>query len=300
VKLRSTQVRAVRTRRTALGLGALFAAVFGLYLFYRAGEWGLNRLVYENRAFAIQEIDVQTDGVISVDQLRRWAGVKPGANLLALDLARVRRDLELIPLVRSVSVERILPHTLRLRVTEREPVAQVNIPRLPPDGGLDVSVYHLDPDGWVFPPLDPGQRAMPLNQGREVLPVICGVKAQALQSGRRLTAAQVQAALRFLAGFDQSPMAGLVDVRQVDVSAPGVLVVTTEQGSEVTFGLTEFEQQLRRWHTVFELGQKTGTAIATLDLAVTNNTPLRWIEASAVPPAVPPSPKTTRPRKRDV
>jgi hypothetical protein len=95
-------------------------------------------------------------------------------------------------------------------------------------------------------------------------------------------------------------MAGLVDVRQVDVSAPGVLVVTTEQGSEVTFGLTEFEQQLRRWHTVFELGQKTGTAIATLDLAVTNNTPLRWIEASAVPPAVPPSPKTTRPRKRDV
>ena len=45
-------------------------------------------MVYENRAFAIEQIDVQTDGVISTDQLRRWAGVKAGENLLALDLAQ--------------------------------------------------------------------------------------------------------------------------------------------------------------------------------------------------------------------
>ena len=103
VKLRSSQVRAARTRVTALSLGAVFATVFGLYLLYRGGDWALNRLVYENKAFAIQEIDVQTDGVIAVDQLRRWAGVKPEENLLALDLARVKRDLELVPLVQSVS-----------------------------------------------------------------------------------------------------------------------------------------------------------------------------------------------------
>ena len=72
---------------------------------------------------------MQTDGVISVDQLRRWAGVKPEENLLALDLARVKRDLEMVPLVQSVSVERILPRTLRIRITEREPIAQVNVPR---------------------------------------------------------------------------------------------------------------------------------------------------------------------------
>ena len=117
VKLRSSQVRAARTRIGAIGLGAVFATVFGLYLLYRTGEWVLSRCVYENKAFAIQEIDVQTDGIISVDQLRRWAGVKPEENLLALDLARVKRDLELVPLVQSVSVERILPRTLHIRIT---------------------------------------------------------------------------------------------------------------------------------------------------------------------------------------
>ena len=91
VKLRSSQVRAARTRLTAISLGAVFTTVFGLYLAYRVGDWALDCLVYQNKAFAIEEIDVQTDGVIAVDQLRRWAGVRLEENLLALDLWRVKR-----------------------------------------------------------------------------------------------------------------------------------------------------------------------------------------------------------------
>src|SRR6185369_3766387 len=109
VKLRSDQVRASRLRLGALTGGVLCGTLFGLYLLWLAGAWVLDALVYENRAFAIEQIDVQTDGVISTDQLRRWAGVKPGENLLALDLARVKRDLELVPLISSVSIERVLP-----------------------------------------------------------------------------------------------------------------------------------------------------------------------------------------------
>ena len=60
-----------RTRMFALAMGTLFGTVFGLYVLWRAGEWVLNRAVYENTSFAIQEIDVQTDVVISPDQLRR-------------------------------------------------------------------------------------------------------------------------------------------------------------------------------------------------------------------------------------
>jgi len=86
VKLRSSQVRAARNRVAAVGLGVLFTTVFGGYLLWYTGGWTLNRLVYENKAFAIQEFDLQTDGVIAVDQLRRWIGIRPGDNLLAVDL----------------------------------------------------------------------------------------------------------------------------------------------------------------------------------------------------------------------
>src|SRR5213593_321336 len=105
VKLRSSQVRAARSRLAAISLGVAFAIFFGLYLLWRTGEWALNQFVYENQAFAINVIDVQTDGVIALDQLRRWSGVKFTENLMALDLGRVKRDLELVPAIQSGAVE---------------------------------------------------------------------------------------------------------------------------------------------------------------------------------------------------
>ena len=300
VKLRSEQVRRSRVRFGALTFGVLFGTGFGLYLLWRAGEWTLNRLVYENRAFGVQQIDIQTDGVISPDQLQRWMGVRPGQNLFALDLARVKRDLEMVPLIGSVSVERILPRTLRVRVTEREAVAQVNVPRSNGRGGVEVAVFHLDPEGYVMVPLDPRQRTAPLAQPDEPLPVLAGVGLHELQPGRRLDLPQVRAALQLVTEFTHSPMAGLVDLRRIDVGAPEVLVVTTGQGSEVTFGLQDLARQLRRWREIHDLGQRMHRAIASLDLAVTNNIPARWLEASLAPTATPKAPKILRTKRKPV
>lgn len=300
VRLRSSQIRATRARIASLTLGAVFVTFFSAYLLWRSGGWALDRFVYENPAFAVQEIDVQTDGVIAVDQLRRWAGVKPGDNLFALDLARVKRDLELVPLVQSASVERILPHRLRIRITEREPMAQVNLLQPRRSGGLELAVYQLDAAGYVMVPLDPEQRLASSAPVNDQLPLISGVSPAELRTGRRIEAPPVQAALQLIAAFAQSPMAGLVDLKRIDLSAPEVLVATTTQGSEVTFALTDPEQQLRRWHEIFELGQKLNKVIATLDLAVSNNIPARWLEAAAAPPPPPKLPKPLRTRRNHV
>ena len=101
VKLRSSQVRAARTRLAVVALGIMFGTVFGLYLLWCMGEWALDKFVYKNSEFAIRQIEVQTDGVIVPDQLRRLSLVKPGENLIALDLAAVKRNLELVPTIGS-------------------------------------------------------------------------------------------------------------------------------------------------------------------------------------------------------
>jgi len=75
------------------------------------------------------------------------------------------------------------------------------------------------------------------------------------------------------------------------VSAPGVVVVTTEQGGEITFGLDKLEQQLRRWREIYDLGQRMNKAVASLNLAVSNNVPVRWLEAVVAPSA----PRTVNP-----
>jgi len=294
VRLRSSQLRAARGRMAAIALGVVFATVFGVFLLWRAGEWTLDRLVYENRAFAVESIDIQTDGVIAVEQLRRWAGLRLGQNLLALDLARVKRDLELVSLVRSVSVERVLPHTLRIRVTEREPLAQINVARPKPGGGVEMGAYQLDEDGYVMLPIDSRQRATAPPEPEQTLPVIAVSNALDIQPGRTNDTRQIQAAIQFLLAFERSSMAGLVEVKRIDTASPEVIIVTTADGSDVTFGLSDFDQPLRRWQRIFTEGQKTNRAIATLDLAVTNSIPARWLEASAVPPTTPKSPRTSR------
>jgi cell division septal protein FtsQ len=227
--------------------------------------------------------------------LRRWTGVKPGANLIALDLAAVKRNLELVSVIDSVSVERVLPRTLKIRVTERDPIAQVNVPRADGANGIAVSVFQLDADGMVMQPLDPRLCTIPLAQMNSQLPVIAGVNAFQLQPGRRMELPQVQVALQLIAAFSKSPMAGLVDLRRVDISAPGVVVATTGQGSEITFGLDNLDQQLRRWRQIYDLGASQQRAIASVDLAVANNVPVRWMLASAAPVSV--TPKAVKPAK---
>lgn len=299
VKLRSDQVRAKRLGWLWLALLVGSGTALGFFGLWLAGGWALNRLVYENRAFAITQIETQTDGVIATDQLRRWANVKIGDNLFALDLARVKRDLEMVPAVSFVSVERILPRTLRIRVTEREAVAQVNVPRTT-SRGVEVSVFHVDPDGFVMTPLDPRQRATPADQADDALPVLTGLGMHELQPGRRLELPQVQVALRLVSEFAHSPMAGLVDLKRIDVGSAEVLVVTTGQGSEVTFGLQDLDRQLRRWAEIHNQAQQQNKSLASLDLAVSNNIPARWLQASTGPLPAPRAPKQLRPKRKHV
>ena len=300
VKLRSDQVRASRMRLAAAAFGLAFATIFGFFLVWRAGEFALSRFIYENKSFAVQEIDVQTDGVISQEQLRRWAGVKPGENLLALDLARVKRDLEMVSMIRSVAVERVLPHTLRLRVTERDPLAQIHILQTRAGGGVEMGVLHLDADGYVMMLLDPRQRATPATQTNDVLPLISGINQNELVPGKRLDSAQARSALQLISAFDRSPMSGLVDLETIDVSSPQILQVKTKQGSQITFSLVDLDQQLRRWREVQDQVQRISKAIATLDLSVPHNPPLRLSDAGAVPQAIPRSKNLQHNRKKNV
>jgi hypothetical protein len=177
-------------------------------------------------------------------------------------------------------------------------MAQILVSRSRIGGGLEQAIYHLDGDGWVMVPLDPRQRAVPQSQMPEQLPMISGIKEA--QVGHPVELPQAKAALKLIDVFEHSAMAGVTELKKIDVSAVEVLVVTTGQGGEVTFGLADFEQQLRRWQAIYEMGQKMAKAVATLDLAVSNNVPATWIEASVVPPLPPKAPKILRNKKKHV
>jgi len=134
----------------------------------------------------------------------------------------------------------------------------------------------------------------------EELPLISGLNANEVQAGHRIESPQLKAALELLTAFEHSPMEGQTELKRIDISSPEVLVATTGQGSVITFGLTDLDQQMRRWQQIFGSAQKMGKAIATLDLAVSNNIPASWLEASALPVSSTKAPKPLRTKKKHV
>ncbi|MCI0745449.1 MAG: FtsQ-type POTRA domain-containing protein [Verrucomicrobia subdivision 3 bacterium] len=285
VKLRSSQRRQRRFRRVTVGLSTLLLTGIICFGAWRGGEAALRYLLYENPAFAIHHLDVETDGVISREQIRRWAGVKLEDNLLSLDLERVKRDLELVPVIQSAAVERLLPHTLKIRVTEREPIARFFYPRLHSSGIADRGTCLIDAQGMIMNPLEPHQRAVPSAATTEGFPILIGIPASELRPGRRVESPQLRAALQLIQAFERSPMAEVVELKEVDLSVPGVLQATTTQDTELTFGFGDPSVQLRRWRAVHDHVRRVGKHVAWIDLSVSNNVPARLVEATFAPPS---------------
>jgi len=298
VKLRSSQRRRLRLRRVVLVSGCIVLTAIGGFGLWRGGEWALGRLLYENAAFAIHHLNVETDGVIAREQIRRWAGVRLEDNLLALDLERVKRDLELVPVVQSAAVERLLPHTLRIRVTEREAIARFFYPRMRAGGVPERGTCLVDAHGMVMNPLEPQQRSVPPTGEVEVLPVLIGVPATELRPGYSVESPQVRAALQFIREFERSSMVEVVELKEIDLTVPGVLQVGTGHGTELILGFSDTALQLRRWRAIHDHVQRSGKHITWIDLSVSNNVPARIVDVTLAPPS---PPKPTKPaRKRHV
>lgn len=300
VKLRTSQTRAARMRMVGLGFAVIFSlALIGLVI-WRGGEWVLDGLIYQNDAFAIQQIEVQTDGVLRTETIRAWAKVRPGENLMALDLMRVKRALEKQPAIQFGAVERVLPHTLKITINEREPVAQTMVSFVRPGGKQEQAVYDFDEEGYVMRPLDPHWRRTEQPPASERLPILLGVPPAEPQPGQQVASPQIRAALALIGEFDHSPMAGMVELENINVSVPAILRVTTSQKAQITFSLSHFDTQMRRWRLIYDRYQKAGKAIATLDLSISNNLPVHWVAAATVPPVAPRALQPSRPKRKHV
>jgi cell division protein FtsQ len=255
-----------------LAIVALTAA----YAAYRGGTWLVYDVVLKSPSFAVKTIDVRTDGVASNDELTRWSGIERGANLWALNLEQIRRDLELNPWVRAASVQRIPPHSLKIRVAERRVLARLRVPYVrPTPPHVRYASYYLDRDGWVIY-LDDRTAAAESARRLSNLPRLLGLQFEEIRPGRSTDRPKVIAAMRLIEEFRRSPMVGRVKVESVDVSVPWGLTVTTSEGTRVTFGLDRLTRQLQIWRRIHDHGLTQGKRILTLDLSIRNYHPVVW------------------------
>jgi len=173
-------------------------------------------LVYENPMFALNIVDVSSDGRLTPELLRDYARLRQGENVFALDVRQVRENLLSVPLVRDARVRRRLPDGLEVRVTERTPLARLRMP------GTDLTLA-VDADGWVIVG----------DKSADALPLLRGFATPGLRPGVQLTSPELRDALGLLDRCARRRSLGGLSPREVRRVDAEVLSLVLETGDEV-------------------------------------------------------------------
>ena len=264
--------------KVVLLVGLIAGVAFG-------GRGMVNRFVWENPDYALADIRVSTDGLLTRVQVLELLEVWEGKNIFTLDVAKMRRDLDALPQVEKADIRRQLPDRLEIRISERQPVAWVAASA---DAELGVGVASLlvDTRGYVM-------RTRKVLPEHLALPRIIGVVMEDVAPGQKLPSAEALSALELI-------KLSVEDLRWqprvVDVSKGYCLLVTDDRRARVTFGFDNIEGQLGRLRQLLDYVEPQNRELQSVNLMLERNIPVVF-----APPPAPPTlpvidPKTGRPK----
>jgi len=162
--LAEQRARGRRTRRRVLRavLALVLAALVG------TAVW----LVYFSSVLDTRGVVVSGTRELTSDQVATVAAVPLGLPLSRQDLGAVARRATTLPQVSAAKVTREWPHTVRVAVTEREPLLGVAQPGgflIVDKAGVVFAAKPALPPGVVEVAVDPGNRALLVELGSVVL-----------------------------------------------------------------------------------------------------------------------------------
>lgn len=200
----------------------------------------------------LEEVIVTGSQRLSQDQVMSWAGIRPGDNLLAINLREVETRLEGIPWVRKAVARSVPPGRVAIEIEERTPVAIIRLG----------DFFYLDKDGSVM-----GR----VTEGEEVdYPVISGINKDYLsrrdEGSRRLIGEAVMLLMEARRlGFppwEAVSEVNLEGTRGVRLFAPG--------WPEVRFGLGDYGDKLVRLQEVVSKSPDRFWGAGYVDLSFAN------------------------------
>jgi len=163
-----------RLRWVGFGCGLVALCVGVLFVAHRLAEGDL-QLARASNAEPIREVVLRTDGVLDQAWIMRRLGLPPETTLIDLDLAALRERLLADRQVITATLTRKFPATLEVSLSERSPVARINVRSGGPETAPRPQLVARD--GVVYP--GNGYDARLLSE----LPWIGGVRLRRLTSG---------------------------------------------------------------------------------------------------------------------
>ena len=168
---------------------------------------------------------------VDVRQLEKIIRKEFPANVLRIELSKLRHRLEKETWIRQVEILRALPSTLVIYVQERQPAAILEL-----HGDLMVA----DKEGIILDRYNPGY-------GKLDMPVFKGFVGEDLESYRihqQENSARIRQALTMLSAIESGCPAYAHNISEVDLSDPGNLkILLVDDTAEVYLGENDYQKR---------------------------------------------------------
>jgi len=217
-------------------LRPLKMAAAGVALISLAGGiiYGCYRAASMVTVFSLKSIEVSSAKHLAREEILGLADIEPGKDLLRLNLKRMGEHILQNPWVETVRINRYFPDTVSIVITEREPIAIVNM-------GF---IYYLDKKGKVF---------KVLNQGDKLdYPVITGFSEEELAGDPKGTGEALRATCQLLEILREKGAFILADVSEIHYDKGfGFTLFTASGALPVKVGSGDFTAKVERFARIY-------------------------------------------------
>lgn len=192
------------------------------------------QLLVASDLFRIDQVSVAGSERLSQEKILALSNIQAGVSTFSLDLELIGRKIEENPWVRTARVERIFPRQVNISVTERTPLAIINLGYL----------YYLDHEGVVFKVLG---RKDSLNY-----PVVTGFERELLLENPELGRGQLAKVIALVEDLEQRSSFGLDQISEIHQEKNGGLTLFTLNGGvKVKLGEGNLPGKLDRLERIY-------------------------------------------------
>ena len=276
VKIRAKTAQRKRQRLLGQLCALTLIVAVGCGLVWFALNKALDKFFFSNPAYSLCELEVELDGVMTIEDFLAETGVQKGDNIFRIDIAAIDNKLRGIPMVENVRIERIMPSRVEIALTRRTPVAWVS--KEPNASAVydPSSMTLVDDSGFLMKPRI-------LQQEYHQLPIIYGVKVNEIKEGGLLEGDDLKNALALLREARIQPKSLLL-IRSLNISKGYCIDALTDQNTRIKFASGDFATQLLKLQRLLEHCRDTGREMESVNLMVAKNTPVKFVMAAPPQP----------------
>ncbi len=176
----------------------------------------------------LKEVKIEGSDRVSAEEILGVTQLDQEQNILSLDIKVLNRRLVEHPWIEKSRIKRILPDGIHIVIQERQPLAIIHMERF----------YFVDAKGVIFDQAKGRERAR--------YPILTGIRREDLEREDRKARLLLEKALKLLKMTQVTKILPYDSISQIHLDkAVGILVYTTDRGTEIRMGFEDFERKIR-------------------------------------------------------